>query len=199
MPKVYSIDGMIPVVHSNSYVHPSAVLIGDVIIGPNVYIGPLASIRGDFGRITLAEGSNVQDNCIIHGTTKLDTIIQRNAHIGHGAIIHGCTIGEDAMIGMGAVIMDRAVIGESCIIGAQAVVKRGMITPPRVLLVGTPAEVVRKLTEEDILSKRFGTLKYQVLTKRCLSALQMVEALTEVEPNRQRFNPNLVNPTKTDY
>src|SRR5690606_9727539 len=145
--KVYAIDGLRPVVDPTAYVHPTAVLIGDVIIGPGAYVGPLASLRGDFGRIVLKEGSNVQDSCVVHGVAENDTVIEEDGHIGHGAVLHGCTIGRNALIGMNAVVMDQAVIGESSIVAAMAFVKVGLVIPARRLVVGAPARVLRELTD----------------------------------------------------
>lgn len=121
----YAFEGLIPVVHPDAFVHPSAVLIGDVIVGAGVYIGPLASLRGDYGRLILEAGSNLQDGCIMHGYCDTDTIVHENGHIGHGAILHGCVVGRDALVGMNSVIMDGAVIGEESIVAAMSFVKAG--------------------------------------------------------------------------
>ena len=118
MTKVYSIDGVTPVVHPTAFVHPTAVLIGDVIVGPRCYIGPLASLRGDFGRILINEGANIQDSCVLHGFAESDTVVDVDGHIGHGAVLHGCKIGRNALVGMNAIVMDDAIIGESSIVGA---------------------------------------------------------------------------------
>src|SRR5699024_6826517 len=134
MENIYSIDGIVPVIHESAFVHPTAVIIGDVIIGPGVYVGPLASLRGDFGRIVMHEGSNIQDTCVVHGGPDSDTIIEVDGHIGHGAVLHGCTIKKNAMVGMNAVVMDGAVIGESSIVAAMAFVKAGMQVPARQLV-----------------------------------------------------------------
>src|SRR5690606_37630496 len=166
MLKVYAINGITPVVDPSAYVHPTAVLIGDVIIGPGAYVGPLASLRGDFGRIILMEGSNVQDTCVVHGVAENDTVIQVDGHIGHGAVLHGCTIGRNAMVGMNAVVMDQAVIGECSIVAAMAFVKSGLVIPPRSLVVGSPARVVRELSDDHIARKSHGTRQYQKLTQR---------------------------------
>jgi len=109
----YAIEGVIPVVHPTAYVHPTAVLIGDVHIGPNCYVGPNASLRGDFGRIVLHAGANVQDNCVMHGFPQQDTLVEENGHIGHGAVLHSCTVRRDALVGMNAVVMDEAVVGSA--------------------------------------------------------------------------------------
>lgn len=187
-PRVYAIDGLVPVVDPSAFVHPSAVLIGDVIIGPGVYIGPCASLRGDFGRLIVKSGANVQDCCVMHGFPGSDTVVEEDGHIGHGAVLHGCTVGRNVLVGMNVVVMDNAVIGESAIIAAQAFVKAGMEVPPRSLVAGIPAKVVRELTEQEMRWKADGTAVYQDLTRRCHASLVETEALTAVEPNRRRFD-----------
>ncbi|MFC3109991.1 phenylacetic acid degradation protein PaaY [Undibacterium arcticum] len=194
MVKVYSIDGVTPVVHPTAYVHPSAVLIGDVLIGPRCYVGPGASLRGDFGRLILEEGANLQDTCVMHGFPDSDTVVEANGHIGHGAVLHGCRIGRNAMIGMNAVVMDDAVVGEASIVASMAFVKAGMIVPPRSLVVGIPARVVRALSDEEIAWKSNGTAQYQALAERSLRTMQQVEALTEAEPDRKRVNAGAATP-----
>jgi phenylacetic acid degradation protein len=191
MLQVYSIDGITPVVHPTAYVHPSAVLIGDVIVGPGCYIGPVASLRGDFGRIILEEGVNIQDTCVMHGFFDSDTVVEVNGHIGHGAVLHGCRIKRNALIGMNAVIMDDAIIGESSIVAAAAFVKSGFIAPPRSLVVGTPAKVMRELSDDEIAWKERGTDRYHELTTRSLRSMQAVAPLTEVDPDRKRLTSEL--------
>jgi len=185
MVKVYEIDGVRPVVHPSAYVHPSAVLIGDVIVGPRCYIGPLASLRGDFGRLILEEGANLQDTCVMHGFPGEDTVVEVDGHIGHGAVLHGCRIKRNAMVGMNAVVMDKAVVGEESIVAAMSFVKAGMVIPPRSMVMGTPAKVMRALTDEDVAWKSFGTRQYHELAARSLQTMREVEALTEVEPGRK--------------
>lgn len=192
--KVYAINGITPVVDPGAYVHPTAVLIGDVIVGPGVYVGPLASLRGDFGRIELREGSNVQDTCVIHGVAENDTIVDVDGHVGHGAVLHGCTVGRNALVGMNAVVMDQAVVGECSIVAAMAFVKVGMVIPPRSLVVGAPARVLRQLSDADIEHKSYGTRQYQLLTTRCLQTMQAVEPLTRVEAHRARLPLEVINP-----
>lgn len=194
MLKVYAIDGITPVVDPTSFVHPSAVLIGDVIVGPGCYVGPLASLRGDFGRIVMAQGSNVQDSCVIHGTGQQDTVIEQDGHIGHSAVLHGCHIGRNVLVGMNAVVMDGTQVGENSIIGAMAFVKKGMEIPPRSLVAGAPARVVRELSDKEIAGKHFGTRQYQRLTQRCLASLREVSPLATVEPGRPRLTAALVEP-----
>jgi len=194
MLKVYAIDGITPVVHPTAYVHPSAVLIGDVIIGPGVYVGPLASLRGDFGRIIMGAGSNVQDSCVIHGVPERDTIVEVDGHIGHAAVLHGCYIGRNALVGMNAVVMDGASVGESSIVGAMSFVAAGTDIPRRSLVTGSPARVVRELSDAQIAGKSAGTRQYQHLTRRSLLTLQEVEPLSEVEPDRPRLTPEIIEP-----
>ena len=191
--RVYAIDGIVPVVDPSAYVHPSAVLIGDVIVGPDCYVGPCASLRGDFGRLILERGVNVQDTCVMHGFPGTDTVIEEDGHIGHGAVLHGCRVGRNALVGMNAVIMDNAVVGEASIVAAMAFVKAGVEIPPRSLVAGMPAKVMRALTDEEINWKTDGTRTYQDLTRRCLATLVETAPLTEVEPDRQRFQmPDVV-------
>jgi phenylacetic acid degradation protein len=186
---IYEFEGLIPVVHSGAYVHPTAVLIGDVIVGPRCYIGPNAVLRGDFGRLVLEEGSNLQDTCVMHGFPDCDTIVERDGHIGHGAILHGCRVGRNAMVGMNAVIMDNAVIGEECIVAALAFVKANMQVPPRSLVAGVPGKIVRSLTEQEIEWKTTGTGVYQDLVLRSRDTLRPAEPLRTVEPGRRRLGP----------
>ncbi len=187
----YEIDGIRPVVDPTAYVHPTAVLIGDVIVGPGCYVAPLASLRGDFGRIVLERGANLQDTCVMHGFPGTDTRIEEEGHIGHGAVLHGCVVKKNALVGMNAVVMDEAVVGESAIVAACAFVKAGMVIPPRSLAVGTPAKVLRALSDAEIEWKRSGTRSYQQLTLRSLASLHQVEPLSAVEPNRRRFGEEL--------
>lgn len=184
---VYSLDGITPVVHPGSFVHETAVLIGDVIVGADCYIGPGASLRGDFGRIVVGDGANVQDNCVLHSFPGKDCVIERNGHIGHGAVLHGCTVGRNAMVGMNAVVMDSAVIAEESIVTASAFVSAGFECEPRSLVMGVPAKVKRRLSEQEVDWKIRGTQVYQELTKRCQASLIKTEALTEVEDNRTRM------------
>jgi len=196
MLKVYAIDGITPVVDPTAYVHPTAVLIGDVIVGPGCYVGPLASLRGDFGRIVMGRGSNVQDCCVIHGIAQQDTIIEEDGHIGHGAVLHGCHIGRNAMVGMNAVVMDRAHVGDDTVVGAMAFVKTGMEIAPRSLVMGAPARVLRELSDDEIAGKHFGTRQYQHLAGRCIRTLREVEPLSEVEADRARLTPEVTDPPR---
>ena len=185
--RVYAIDGIVPVVDPTAYVHPSAVLIGDVIVGPGCYVGPCASLRGDFGRLILEAGANLQDTCVMHGFPGTDTVVEENGHIGHGAVLHGCRVGRNALVGMNAVIMDNAVIGEASIVAASAFVKAGQEIPARTLAAGMPAKVMRPLSDEEIAWKSDGTRTYQDLTRRCLASMVETDPLTEVEVGRKRI------------
>ena len=184
---VYAINGVTPVVDPTAYVHPSAVLVGDVIVGADCYIGPCASLRGDFGRIEVRAGANLQDSCVAHGFPGTDTIVAEEGHIGHGAILHGCIVERNALIGMNAVINDSAVIGESAIVAAMAFVKAKMIVPARMLVAGMPARIVRELTETELAWKIEGTRSYQELTRRSLATMQATTPLAQVQPERKRI------------
>ena len=184
----YEIDGIKPVVHPSSYVHPEAVVIGDVLIGPNCYVAPFAALRGDFGRIVLKSGVNIQDSCVLHGFPETDTVVEEDGHIGHSAVLHGCTIRKNALIGMNAVIMDNAVIGEHSIVAACAFVKAGMIVPPKMLVAGIPGQIIRELTEKELNWKIDGTDLYKTLTIRSLNSLRPCTPLIEIEVDRKRFN-----------
>jgi phenylacetic acid degradation protein len=194
MVKVYSIDGITPVVHPTAYIHPSAVLIGDVIIGAGVYVGPCASLRGDFGRLVIEAGANIQDCCVMHGFPGTDTLVEEDGHIGHGAVLHCCTVRRNALVGMNSVVMDNAVIGESAIVAAQSFIKAGMEVPARMLAAGVPAKVVRELTEQEMHWKLKATQVYQELNRRSRSSMVETEALTEVEANRRRFDISDIKP-----
>ncbi len=182
----YEYEGVRPVVDPESFVHPTAVLIGDVIIGPGCLVGPGASLRGDIGRIVMKEGSNVQDNCTVHCFPGKDVIIEENGHIGHGAVLHGCTIKRNALIGMNSVIMDDAVIGENAFVAALSFVKAGMEVPPRMLVAGIPAKILRELKDDEIDWKTQGTGVYQSLAQRYLATMKEVEPHTEAGSDRER-------------
>lgn len=188
---IYALDGITPVVDPSAFVHPTAVLIGDVIVGAGVYIGPCASLRGDFGRIVVEHGANIQDCCVLHGYPGKDTYIGVDAHIGHGAIVHTGRIERDALVGMNAVVNDNAVVGESSIVAAMAFVRAEMIIPPRTLVAGIPARIVRTLSDGEIEWKRSGTRQYQDLARRCLASLREVAPLAAVEPDRRRIDEGM--------
>ena len=187
MVKVFSIDGITPVVHGSAYVHPGAVLIGDVIIGAGVYIGPSACLRGDFGRILVEEGANVQDTCVAHGFPGKDTVVGSGANIGHGAVLHGCTIGRRALVGMNSVINDNAEIGDDAVVAALAFIRAEARIPPRSLAAGIPARVLRSLTEDEIRWKDENAALYRQLAVRSARSMRQVDALEAVEPGRSRI------------
>jgi len=187
MVQVYSISGITPVVHPTAFVHPSAVLIGDVFVGPRCYVGPLAVMRGDFGRLVLEEGANLQDTCVMHGFPGKDTLVEADGHIGHGAVLHGCRVERNAMIGMNAVVMDDVVVGAESIVGATAFLKAGMRIAPRSLVLGSPARVVRELRDEEIAWKTGGTRAYQELAMRSLATMKLTDALVKGDRDRPRM------------
>lgn len=188
MPKVYAIDGIVPVVDPSAYVHPSAVLVGDVIVGPRAYIGPGASLRGDFGRIVVEEGANIQDTCMLHGFPGKDTVVGAESTIGHGAVLHGCVVRRGALVGMNCVVNDNAVVGEDAMVAALAFVKAEDSIPARSLAVGIPARVLRTLTAQELRWKEDNMHLYQQLAMRSAQTMQLVEALTEVEPHRKTID-----------
>jgi len=187
MAKVYEIDGIVPVIDPSSFVHPDAVLIGDAIVGPNCYVAPGAVLRGDFGRLILERGVNIQDNCILHGFPGTDTVVEEDGHIGHGAVLHGCRIGRNALVGMNSVVNDDAVIGEECIVAAMAFVRAGEIVPPRSLIAGIPAKVLRQVSDDEIAWKTDGTRDYQTLTRRSMETMKPAAPLAAPEIDRQRM------------
>jgi len=162
----YEFNGHRPVVHPTSFVHPQAAVTGDVIIGKDVYVGPGAAIRGDWGRIILEDGCNVQENCTIHLFPGVTVLLREGAHIGHGAIVHGATIGRNCLIGMNAVIMDNVEIGDECIVGALSLVRTGEIIPPRSVVAGNPAKIIKAVSEEMLRWKTEGTEIYQALPRQ---------------------------------
>lgn len=181
---IYSFDGYIPVVHESSFVHPLAAVTGNVVIGKDCYIGPGAAIRGDWGQIVLEDGVNVQENCTIHMFPGKSIVLHKSAHVGHGAIVHGATLGENCLIGMNAVIMDDAIVGKESIVGALSFVKGGTQIPPRSLVAGSPAKVIKEVSDEMIAWKTKGTMLYQQLPRECHEGLREVEPLREVPKNQ---------------
>jgi phenylacetic acid degradation protein len=182
----YAYKGFKPVVDPSAFVHPQASVTGNVVIGKNVYIGPGAAIRGDWGGIHIEDGCNVQENCTIHMFPGVTVVLKEGAHIGHGAIIHGATIGKNAMIGMNAVIMDEVQIGDGSIIGALTFVKAGEIIPPRSLVVGNPGKIIRQVDDAMLEWKSMGTALYQQLPASMHAEWEPCEPLTEVEGGREK-------------
>lgn len=172
-------------VHESAYVHPLAAVTGNVIIGKDVYIGPGAALRGDWGEIIIEDGCNVQENCTIHMFPGTTVHLHKGAHVGHGAVIHGAILGENCLIGMNAVVMDNAVVGKNAIVGALALVPDGMEIEEAGIAVGNPARVVKKMTDERIAWKTKGTELYQSLPKELYESLKECEPLREVPVDRQ--------------
>lgn len=181
---IYEFKGFIPVIHESSFIHPQAAVTGNVIIGKDVYVGPGAAIRGDWGEIIIEDGCNVQENCTIHMFPGKSMILKAGAHIGHGAIIHGANVGANSLIGMNAVVMDDAEVGDECIVGALSFVKAGMKIPHRKMVVGNPAVIVKDISDEMIEWKTKGTALYQQLPAECYESLKAVEPLREIPQNR---------------
>jgi phenylacetic acid degradation protein len=181
---IYSFKGFKPVIKSSSFIHPQAVVTGNVFIGENVYVGPGAALRGDWGQVIVEDGCNIQENCTLHMFPGKDVVLRKGAHIGHGAIIHGGVIGENSLIGMNAVIMDDVVIGKESIIGALCFVPGGMQIPERSLVVGNPAKIIKEVSDEMIKWKTKGTALYQQLPMECYASLEICEPLQFPEPDR---------------
>jgi phenylacetic acid degradation protein/carnitine operon protein CaiE len=186
---IYAFEGFVPVVHPSAFVHPQAVVTGNVIIGEKVYIGHGAAIRGDWGKVVIENGCNVQENCTIHMFPGTSVLLKKGAHIGHGAVVHGAEIGENSLIGMNAVIMDNAVIGKECIIGALAMVVGETQVPDRTMMVGNPAKAVKTVSDEMIEWKTKGTKLYQKLPADCKKSLRPCEPLTAIEKDRPEQMP----------
>lgn len=182
----YAFEGIRPVVDPSSFIHPTASLIGDVIVGPGCYIGAGASLRGDFGRIVVEGDSSVQDNCTLHTGSGSDCVIRRGATVGHGSIVHGATIGVNALVGMNAVVLDEAVIGDESLIGALSLVKSDMRAPERSLIAGNPASIVRQMPPEAIRWKNDGNGEYQRLARESVADFAECEPLTAPEADRRR-------------
>lgn len=183
---IYEFKGFRPVVHASAYIHPQAAVTGNVVIGKDVYIGPGAAIRGDWGEIIIEDGCNVQENCTIHMFPGVTVRLMEAAHIGHGAIIHGATIGRNVLVGMNSVIMDNVVIGDACIIGALCFIKAGEIIPPGSMVVGNPGKIIREVSDEMIAWKTKGTRLYQTLPLDCQEHLRPCEPLREIPADRPK-------------
>ena len=181
---IYEFQGFRPVIHESSFIHPQANVTGNVIIGRDCYIGPGAALRGDWGKIVLEDGCNIQENCVVHMFPGKTVLFKESAHIGHGAIIHGATVGRNALIGMNAVLMDDVEIGDECIVGALSFVKAEERFEPRSLIVGNPAKRIREVSDKMIEWKTEGTRLYQQLPGDCFESLKECEPLREEEPDR---------------
>lgn len=193
---IYAFQGHIPVVHPSSFVHPQAAVTGQVVIGKKCYIGPGAAIRGDWGKIIIEDGSNVQENCTIHMFPGVTVHLHKGAHIGHGAIVHGATIGRHCLIGMNAVIMDEVVLGDECIVGALSFIKQGEVYAKRSLIVGNPAKMIKKVSAELIQWKKQGTTIYQQLPQQCKDSLIACEPIKNTKNTPQSDTGIVYKPWK---
>jgi phenylacetic acid degradation protein len=181
---IYAFEGFVPVVHPSAFVHPQAAVTGNVIIGRDVYVGPGAAIRADWGAIEIRDGCNVQESCTIHVFPGAVVVLEEGAHMGHGSVVHGAQLGRNVLVGINAVIMDRAVVGAGSIIGALTFVPADMVIPERKVAVGNPARIVKDVSDEMLAWKSEGTRLYQGLPARCHDALRAVEPLRELPPGR---------------
>lgn len=186
MANIFEFEGFRPVVHESAFIHPNATITGNVIIGKDVYVGPGAAIRGDWGEIIIEDGCNVQENCTIHMFPGVTVRLKQSAHIGHGVIIHGAEIGENALIGMNAVVMDNVKIGDGCIVGALCFVPAKTEIPARKVVVGNPAKIVNDVSDDMLEWKTEGTKLYQSLPKQLYSSLKPCEPLREIPINRPK-------------
>jgi len=185
--QIYELNGLVPVISKKAFIHESAVIIGDVFIDEGVYIGPLSSIRGDFGRIIIKKNANIQDCCVLHSFPNIDVIVEENGHIGHSAILHGCHIKYNAMVGMNSVIMDESVIGENAIIGASSLVPAKTIIPDNYLAFGNPVKLKRELKKEEISWKSEGSKAYTELAYNCIENLKKCTPLEKASTLRNKL------------
>jgi len=197
---IFAFEGFRPVIHESAFVHPNATVTGNVIIGRDVYVGPGAAIRGDWGGIVIEDGCNVQENCTVHMFPGVTVVLEQSAHIGHGAVVHGARIGRNALVGMNAVVMDNAIVGAECIVGALCFVPAEMQIPPRKVVVGNPAKIVKDVSDEMIAWKTEGTALYQALPAQLHRSLRACEPLREVEAGRpvQQTSYKTWRETKSD-
>ena len=193
----YQFNGIKPIVHPSSFVHPQAAVTGHVFIGKDVYIGPGCALRGDWGKIVIEDGCNVQENCTVHMFPGVTVLLKEAAHIGHGAIIHGATIGKNCLIGMNAVIMDEVELGDECIVGALCFIKQGEKISPRSVVVGNPHKIIRQVSDEMLAWKTEGTKLYQGLPQQCFDTLEPCEPL-RTETEQQNIYPVAYKPFKKD-
>ncbi len=187
---IYSFNNYIPVIHPSSFIHPQAAVTGNVIIGKDCYIGPGAAIRGDWGQIIIEDGCNVQENCTVHMFPGITVLLKAGAHIGHGAIIHGATIGKNCLVGMNAVIMDNVQLGDECIVGALSFIKADEILENRSLIVGNPAKKIKYVSNEMINWKTEGTKLYKQLPTQLYATLKECEPLREVPSHKENSTPD---------
>lgn len=185
MANIFEFDGYQPVIHQSAFIHPNATVTGNVIIGKNVYVGPGAAIRGDWGQIVIEDGCNIQENCIIHLFPGDTVTLEKGAHMGHGSIVHGSHIGANVLIGMNAVVMDHVSVGDHCIIGALAFIPEAMTVPARKVVVGNPARIVKNVSDKMLEWKTKGTQIYQSYPEVLHRSLKVCEPLREMPENRK--------------
>lgn len=171
---LYEFEGKRPSIDSQAFVHPDAVLIGDVVVEADCYVGAGAVLRGDIGSIRIGKGSNVQENCVVHVFPDKTTILHPNSHIGHGVILHGCEICSNVLVGMGAIIADGVKINSYCLIGAGSFVPFDQEIPPHSLVVGSPAKVIQKVGPEHLERIKNGLAIYQDLARRHLKSFREI-------------------------
>ena len=147
---IYELEDRKPKFLGNYFVAPNAAVIGSVVMGPNASVWFNVTVRGDNDLITIGENVNVQDNSVIHTDAGVQVMLERNVSIGHLVMLHGCTVQENSLIGIGAIILNRAVIGKNCLVGAGSLVPEGKVIPDGSLVLGTPGRVMRSLTPEEI-------------------------------------------------
>ena len=181
---IYSFKGFVPVVHESAFIHPQAAVTGNVIIGKDVYIGPGAALRGDWGGIVIEDGCNVQENCTIHMFPGVTVLLKQGAHIGHGAVIHGAVIGKNCLVGMNSVVMDEVDLGDECIVGALTFIKAGEKIPARSVVAGNPGKIIKQVSEEMISWKTDGTKLYQALPKEMYEFWEACEPLRDIPEDR---------------
>lgn len=186
----YEFNGIKPVADNSAFVHPQAIVTGHVIIGKDVYIGPGCALRGDWGKIIISDGCNVQENCTIHMFPGITVLLKESAHIGHGAVIHGATIGRNCLVGMNAVIMDEVELGDECIVGALSFIRQGEKIPSRSLVAGNPAKIIKEVSDEMITWKWQGTKLYQQLPAMLYETLKPCEPLRKDQPQQVKFQPD---------
>jgi phenylacetic acid degradation protein len=186
---IYSFNGYKPIVHKSSFIHPQAAVTGNVIIGKNCYIGPGAALRGDWGRIILEDGCNVQESCTIHMFPGVTVLLKEGSHIGHGAIIHGAVIGRNCLVGMNSVIMDNVELGDECIVGALSLIREDEKFERRSLIVGSPAKQIKKVSDEMMFWKTEGTALYQQLPEQCIKTLKLCKPLRKISKKHSVQKP----------
>lgn len=193
---IYEFNGYKPVIHESSFIHPQAAVTGNVIIGKDCYIGPGAALRGDWGQIILEDGCNVQENCTIHMFPGVTVLLKEGSHIGHGAVIHGASIGKNCLVGMNAVLMDNVELGDESIVGALSFIKEGEKIPVRSLVVGNPSKIIKQVSDEMLAWKTEGTRLYQQLPKDCFESLKPCDPLRDI-PEEMRTQSAIYNSWKT--